>query len=58
MILRFRDRPDVGAELKQLVDAERECCAFLGWQLNRTSDGWVVEVTGDDDDLKAVSLAA
>lgn len=36
--LRFRDLPSVEDELKQLVSAERTCCAFLGWTLDRDGD--------------------
>jgi hypothetical protein len=54
--LHFRDAPDVEGELTRLVDAERGCCAFLGWDLARTDDGWAVRISGTDDELAALSL--
>ena len=57
LVLTFRDMPSVGAELERLVAAERECCAFLGWHLIQTDEGWRLEITGDTDELQALSLA-
>jgi hypothetical protein len=55
--LRFRDLPGVRDRLQRLVSAERECCAFLGWEFVRTPSGWDVEITGTDDDLRALPFA-
>lgn len=41
--LRLKYRTDVAAELEQLVDAERECCGFLRFDLYTAADG--VELT-------------
>lgn len=54
--LRFANTPDVGVELARLVDAERECCAFLGWTLDSGDGEWRVTITGTDDDLRTVLL--
>lgn len=57
LLLTFRDLPSVGPELERLVAAERECCAFLSWNLIRAGNTWQLEITGDDDGLQALSLA-
>ena len=57
LTLKFRDVADVGAELHRLVAAERDCCAFLGWNLTRVDGQWQVEITGADDELRALNLA-
>lgn len=54
--LQFKDDANVAAELARLVSAERDCCAFLGWELVHGSDGWVVHITGTDEELATVSL--
>jgi len=56
LTLRFCDLPSVEDELKQLVSAERTCCAFLRWTLDRDGDRWLVEVTGDEDDLAVLRV--
>jgi hypothetical protein len=56
VILRFREEPGVGDELRRLVEAERECCAFLGWQLTHAAGEWTVEITGSDEELKALPV--
>jgi hypothetical protein len=56
LVLSFRELPGVGPELERLVTAERECCAFLGWELRRDGDAWQVLVTGPDEALHALSL--
>jgi hypothetical protein len=55
--LRFRELPGVGERLRQLVVAERECCPYLGWHLERGDDGWCVEITGRDEDLDSLPIA-
>jgi hypothetical protein len=57
LTLRFRDLPGIRSELERLVDAERHCCSFLGWQLVQAEVEWHVEVTGTDEELQALSLA-
>jgi hypothetical protein len=56
LTLRFRDEPTVASELERLVAAERDCCAFLGWNLVKVDDGWHVEITGDDAALQALTF--
>ena len=57
LTLRFRDRPDVREELTRLVLAERDCCAFLGWDLVEAAGEWRVEITGREEDLRSLSLS-
>ena len=56
LTLRFRDAPGIGAELKRLVTAERECCGFLGWNVARVDDEWQVNVSGSDAELRSLPL--
>ena len=56
LVLRFADGPRVGAELARLVDAERQCCAFLGWSLTNGNGEWRVLITGADDELRTLSF--
>ena len=54
--MEFRDDCEVGPELARLVSAEQDCCAFLGWELSRTDAGWLLRITGTDEELATVSL--
>ena len=56
LTLAFGNDASVGEELGRLVSAERDCCAFLGWELTRTDNGWALTVTGTDEELATVSL--
>ena len=56
LTLRFRDVAGVGEELDRLVSAERECCAFLGWELVRSEAEWHVHITGSPDELRALAF--
>ena len=40
--LTFEDRPEVEAELQQLIAVENECCAWAAWTVERDSDGALV----------------
>jgi hypothetical protein len=42
---RFRARPGLEAELRQLAERERGCCGFLGFELTRSGDEIVWEAT-------------
>jgi hypothetical protein len=55
--LTFRDAPGVGDELQRLVAAERDCCAFLGWNVVKTATEWRVEISGSDQELRWLPLA-
>jgi hypothetical protein len=56
LLLRFRDDPDVSRELQQLVDAERSCCAFVEWAVERSGAELVVRITGDGDALATLPI--
>ena len=56
LTLRFRDLPGVRSELERLVDAERDCCPYLGWRLVQAEAEWRVDVTGTDPELRALPL--
>lgn len=70
ILLRFRadSPPDpaadatLGATLRRLVDAERECCGFLDWDLSASgpegSDEWQLRISGTPEGLQALTLAA
>jgi hypothetical protein len=55
--LRFHDLPGIASELERLVAGERECCAFLGWQLVHAGNEWHVDITGTDENLQALPLS-
>ena len=55
--LTFRDLPGIGDELQRLVAAERDCCAFLGWNVVKTVTEWRVEISGNDEELRTLPLA-
>jgi len=55
--LTFRDAPGVGDELQKLVAAERECCAFLRWNVVKTATEWRVEISGSDEELRSLPVA-
>lgn len=56
LTLRFRRDGDAERELADLVAAERECCAFVGWQLDVDRDDLVLLITGAPDDLAALNF--
>jgi hypothetical protein len=43
---RFRDEPDVERRVRELVDAESRCCAFLAFAVGRDSESLWLEITG------------
>jgi hypothetical protein len=55
--LRFHDLPGVRDELERLIAAERDCCAFLGWEVAFSEGELHVHITGDPDELRALTLA-
>jgi hypothetical protein len=55
-LLRFRDGAGVLSELEELVESERSCCAFLGWQLERAGNVLTVRITGNDQDLATLPV--
>jgi hypothetical protein len=56
--IRFHDRAGIEDELTRLADAERDCCAFLGWNVVQHEGEWRVEITGRDEDLRTLSFDA
>lgn len=42
---RFRDAPEVGRELRDLVAVERACCAWASWEVRRDGGALVLRVT-------------
>jgi hypothetical protein len=42
----FREDVGVAAELRELAELERECCAFADWSV----DGAILEVSGTGDE--------
>ena len=41
----WRRRGDVAVRLKSLVDAERRCCSFLGFDLEESEDEITMKIT-------------
>jgi hypothetical protein len=56
LTLRFRDLPGVREELDRLIAAERECCAFLGWEVASSEAEVHVYITGHPDELRALTF--
>jgi hypothetical protein len=56
LTLRFRDLPGVRDELDRLVAAERDCCGFLGWEVASSEGELHVYITGDLDELRALTF--
>jgi hypothetical protein len=52
--LRFRALPGVAAELDDLVAAERECCAFADWSLERADGELVLTVSAGGEGAPAI----
>jgi hypothetical protein len=48
--LLFRDAPGVEAELHQLADLERDCCAFAAWSLRARGTELVLDVTAHTEE--------
>jgi hypothetical protein len=55
--MRFRRDAEAEKELTELVVAERECCGFVGWQLDVETDELVLRITGDPAELAALNFA-
>jgi hypothetical protein len=52
--LRFRALPGVAAELDDLVAAERDCCAFADWSVERASGEIVLTVSAAGEGAPAI----
>jgi hypothetical protein len=53
--LRYRAAEGVEAELRQLVELERVCCAFLEFSLRELDGEIVLEVSGPPQSVKVVA---
>jgi hypothetical protein len=47
--LRLRDDPEVETRARELIAAEQSCCAFLSFELARSDDELVLQITGPPD---------
>lgn len=54
--LRFRAGDAIDRELQELVDGERECCAWARWELHRDGDHELVMQAHAGDDTGAATL--
>jgi hypothetical protein len=45
--LLFRIAPGIEAELRQLAELERDCCAFAEWTVHAGGDALVLDVTAE-----------
>jgi hypothetical protein len=45
----FADSPDTERELRAMIAAEADCCAFLRMDLRRADDGLVLDVAGPQE---------
>jgi ketosteroid isomerase-like protein len=48
--LRFRDAPGVDAELHQLAELERDCCAFADLSVHPDGEQVVLDVAAADEE--------
>ena len=54
----YRADPAVEQELKELIDLEAQCCAFLDFDLTHGDDRLTLEVSGPPDAGEVVDLFA
>jgi hypothetical protein len=47
-LLRFRSDPETQASLEEIIEAERQCCAFLDLSLAKESDHLVLSVAAPE----------
>ena len=52
--LRLSFSAEVEAELRELAQLERECCAFARWDVTTNGDRAVLEITADGPAIAAV----
>jgi hypothetical protein len=46
---RFRDAPGVERRVRELVELESQCCAFLQFEIGRAGTAIVLDITGAAD---------
>lgn len=52
--IRFRDQPAVGQELRALVAAESNCCAWARWEVHRADGELVMHVSSSPEGASAL----
>ena len=57
LVVRYAPHPDAVQRLSDLVDAERRCCAFVEWSVDRSNGGLRLVVLGDDFALATLPVA-
>ena len=50
----FASEPGVEAEVRDLAELERECCAFASWEVSTEADRVVLDVRGDGEAVPVV----
>lgn len=50
----FSATAEVGRRLEELVELERQCCAFARWTITPAADRLVLRVDGEDDGVAAI----
>ena len=55
--LAFRNEPGVEAELRELAELERECCAFADWTVGEAGGRVVLEISSSSDEAVAAVQA-
>jgi hypothetical protein len=56
MRVRLRDTPDVEQRIRELVDAESACCAFLDFTLGREGGDLVLDITGPQNARPVIEM--
>ena len=57
LIVRYAPHDDAARRLAALVEAERRCCAFVDWSIDRSRGGLRLVVRGDDFALATLPAA-
>jgi hypothetical protein len=55
---RYRADPEVERELRELIELEGDCCAFLDFELERADDALVLDVRGPREADAVIELFA
>jgi hypothetical protein len=57
LVVRYVDHPDAVRRLTELVEAERRCCAFVDWSIDRSAGGLRLVVRGDEFAMSTLPVA-
>jgi len=57
LVVRYAPRADAVRRLTELVEAERRCCAYVDWSIDRSDGGLRLVVRGDDFALSTLPVA-